>query len=67
MEKHGSLVIRLHLKVALPRRIEESFSRREGRVSSRHEILTKKILNFAKFEEDYAKQEIKNFAKICKL
>ena len=31
--------IRLHLKVALPRHIEESSSRREGRVSSRRQMV----------------------------
>ena len=38
MEKYGSR-IRLHLKVALLHRIEESSSRREGRVSSRRQIV----------------------------
>ena len=56
MEKYGSFLIRLHLKVPLPRRIEESSSRREGRVE--------------KFSSNFAKililqnTKFKNFAKI---
>ena len=62
MEKYGSFLIRLHLKVPLPRRIEESSSRREGRVE-------KFSSNFAKIlilQNTKFKNFTKNFVKLQK-